>query len=301
MERPSGEVATLTEARRYRGAASAIAPCDHAGMASPGSSPSLAFGAVSGAANALEDLGALCAELAATSQRIVVPELLPDYGSLANQIAHGALHIAWAPPLVAVELEAARLARPVLCSVRAGGTAYYSALFAASGSALRGLGDLAGQHVAWVDRGSSAGYVLPRLKIAAAGLDPARLFRKESFARTHAGVARAVIGGEADVGATYQSLDPRTKEVLWAGWRDAGATNEDVHVLATAGPIPADAIVLSTRLAPELAESLTDLVRALAKTARPAVKRLLRADGFERVRPAHFDELRRLVAAQRSG
>lgn len=258
----------------------------------------LVFGAVSGAASASADLSALCAELARTTGRIVIPQLLTTYAALVSQMTKGALHIAWTPPLVALELEAAGAARPVLCSMREGRTAYHSVLFTSRGSTLRSLRDLENQHVAWVDRESSSGYVVARMKIAAAGLDPSTLFRRESFLRTHAAVARAVLRGEADVGATYLSVDARTNRVVSAGWLDADAAGSDVHVIATAGPIPADAVVLSTKLSPGDADSITDLVRQLGKTARPALKSLIHADSLERVRPAHFEELRQLAAAQ---
>lgn len=256
------------------------------------------FAAVSSEASASENLRALCMELAKASGKIVVPHLLPTYAALAKQVMLGTVHVAWAPPLVALDLEEAGAAVAVLCSVRAGRAAYHAALFTRRDSTLHALGDLNDRHVAWVDRESSAGYVIPRLKLASAGLDPSRVFSRESFMGSHAAVGRAVARGDADVGATYLSLDPRTHKVLWAGWRDADVPTDDIRILATAGPIPADVIVLSARLSAEASESLTRHLGDLGRTAQPALKSLLHAEGVERVQPSHFEGLKRLISSQ---
>ena len=252
------------------------------------------FAVVSGSPDARTHLESLCAEITKGGSWIVIPQLLPSYAALVEQIGRGLVHVAWAPPLVAVELERSGAAKPVLCLARGGQTAYHSAIFAPRASHVRSLQDLTGMHVAWVDRESSAGYVLPRLKLTSVGLDPRTLFGRESFLRTHGAVARAVLAGDTDLGATYLSVDVRTKRVVSAGWLDAGATQEDVRVLTTAGPIPSDAIVVS-KLPVDAVEALTEEVRRLTRGAPDALKGLFRADGFERVEAHHFAELRRLT------
>lgn len=59
--------------------------------------------------------------------------------------------------------------------------------------------------MAWVDTNSSAGYLVPRMRIAAAGLDPETLFARQSFLGSHERVACAGLDGDADAGATYLS------------------------------------------------------------------------------------------------
>jgi phosphonate transport system substrate-binding protein len=201
---------------------------------------------------------------------------------------------------VALDLEDARLGAIALCCTRGGGTTeYHAALFTRHASPFERLADLQGSHAAWVDRHSSAGYLLPRLKLAAEGLDPEKLFGRQSFLGTHAAVATAVLAGEADVGATYLHLDRRTGRPVSAGWLDAGAGINGAFILATAGPIPADAIVMADAVGAADRQALAAELRAAAATVPEAVGRLLGADGFAAPEALHFDALRALLAGRK--
>jgi phosphonate transport system substrate-binding protein len=263
---------------------------------SPHFDQALSFVVVSGAPDAERHLSLLCSELERALSCAVVPKVLPSYAALPEEMAFGA-HIAWAPPLVAIELERGGLAKIALCCSRAGQKTYHCALFTRHASPIEKLADLAGRHVAWVDPHSSAGYLVPRLKLSSAGFNPMALFARESFLGSHERVACAVLAGEADAGATYLSLDQRTKRPISAGWLEAGAAINGALILATAGPIPADAIVLSTRLPADQRAALTEQLAALPGALPESVGGLFRAEGFEKPEPAHFDELRSLSAA----
>lgn len=257
----------------------------------------LVLAAVSGLGSAGRHLRALADALAGELGREVVPSLLPSYADLAGEISAGAADLAWAPPLVALELERAGHAHVAVCSSRAGAIDYHAALFTQHTSKLEKLEDLRGAHVAWVDKQSSAGYVVPRLHLAQVGLEPSKLFGKESFLGSHEKVSLAVLAGEVDVGATYVSLDPVSKRAISAGWLEAGAAVNGAFVLAMFGPIPSDAVVITTRLDDEaLVASLTSALLALPAAVPQSVGRLLRADGLVVPPAGHFDALRKLVA-----
>ncbi len=257
------------------------------------------FAVVSGAPDASRQLQTLCEALRRATSRFVIPQVLQSYAELGRCFLRGTAHMAWAPPLVCLELERTAVARPVLCCSRRGRTLFHSALFSRKDSPVRALADLKGSSIAWVDQDSSSGYLVPRLRIAAAGMEPSRLFGRETFAGTHAAVARAVMAGKCDVGATYTTLDPRTGTLVNAGWQEAGAVPDAVNVIATAGPIPADALVLSSALPPDLSNALVTGLGALPQAEGEAVRGLLGADGLERLRPAHFQELQKLVESAR--
>jgi phosphonate transport system substrate-binding protein len=264
---------------------------------SPSTDQALTFAVVSGSPGAERHLAAICAELARSLSRAVTPKLLNSYAALLDEVSAGGAHLAWAPPLVAIDMELLHLASLAVCCSRSGLTGYHAALFTRHGSPIDKLADLKGSHIAWVDRHSAAGYRVPRMRIASEGLDPGTLFGKESFLGTHERVACAVLAGEADVGATYLSLDPSTRQRLSAGWLEAGAGLNGAHVIATAGPIPADAIVLSNRLGADAKTTITARLFALADAVPGAVGGLFRADRFEAPQAEHFDELRALSAA----
>jgi ABC-type phosphate/phosphonate transport system substrate-binding protein len=77
---------------------------------------------------------------------------------------------------------------------------------------------------------------------------------------------------------------------------------EDVRILATAGPIPPDVIVVS-RSAPELVqEQLGDALIDVSTdaTSRDAVESLFAGRGFVLVGRYQYDDLRKLVSARES-
>ncbi len=255
----------------------------------------LAFAVVSGSSRAEGHLAAICDALARGVGRTVRPRVLGTYAALEEEVRAGRVHVVWAPPLVAVELSDAGLATIDLCCARGERADYHAALFTRHASSIEKPSDLRGARAAWVDEHSSAGYLVPRLKLAAEGLGPAGLFGKESFLGTHARVARAVLEGEADVGATYVSLEPGTDRPLSAGWLEAGAGINAAFVVLTAGPIPSDAIAFSRRLDAGLKAALVQQVTALPASVPGAVGRLLGADGFAPPPASHFAALRELI------
>jgi phosphate/phosphite/phosphonate ABC transporter binding protein len=267
--------------------------------AKSGTRQTLTFAVVSSAASAEGDLAVLCRQLEHALARPVGPRVLPSYDALIREVEAGRAHLIWAPPRVAIDLEDAGLTTLDLCCTRGGQVAYHAALFTQHASTIETLADLKGRHVAWVDAHSSAGYLLPRMRLVAEGFDPDELFGRQSFLGTHAYVAGAVLAGEADVGATYLSLDPSTGRPLSAGWLDAGAGINGAFILATAGPIPSDAIVLSNRLPAALKGMIVEHLMALPASAPDAVGRLLGADGFASPKGSHFEALRALLAARK--
>jgi len=255
----------------------------------------LTFAVVSSARAAEAQLQALCDELSRGLGRAVAPQVLASYAALRDEVEAGRAAIAWAPPRVAVDLEDAGLASIDLCSIRGGQVAYHAALFTRHASPVETLADLKGKHAAWVDAESAAGYLFPLLAIAEAGLDPDTLFGEQSFLGTHARVAVAVLAGEADVGGTYLSLDPVTARPISAGWLDAGAGINGALLLAQAGPIPSDTIVLSRVLSAEQKAEIVEKVLALPAALPEVVGRLFGAEGFAAAKASHFEALREVL------
>ncbi len=261
----------------------------------------LTFAVVSGLPDAEALLDAMCGALGGSLGVEVRARVVPHYAALEEEVRAGAAQVAWAPPLIAVGLEDAGLASIALCSTRGGQAGYHAVIFTRHAAPIETLADLQGKHAAWVDASSSAGYFIPRREIAARGLDPETLFGKESFLGTHARVAAAVLDGEADVGATYAVLNPASGRPLSAGWLEAGAGINGAFVLATAGPIPSDAIVIAKQVPDDLRAGLVAGMSALPVKVPEAVGRLLGADGFALPRAAHFDSLReRMKKAKRA-
>src|SRR5262249_10344827 len=105
-------------------------------MAEPGlpesktdSRSALVFAVVSGAPGAQEHLAAMCDVLSRTLGRPVSPRVLRSYTALERQVKDGRAQLAWAPPLVAIDLEDSGLASIALCCTRGGQVGYHAALF----------------------------------------------------------------------------------------------------------------------------------------------------------------------------
>lgn len=242
----------------------------------------LAFGVVSGDRAARPALELICQELTKRTERVIYPQILNSYADLSVKTQQGTLHILWAPPLVALELQKAKAAQVAVYSRREGGTVYHSALFTRRDLGARSVEDLRGRRAAWVDRESLSGYLLARRWIASHGVNPDLLFARQAFARTHTAVAEAVLRGEADVGATYVNYVPGTRLVRSAGWVETGASADAAHIITSIGPIPSDSILISRRVEDALYEPIVAALVDLSSAARGATHDLFHVEGFER-------------------
>ncbi|MBI2395539.1 MAG: phosphate/phosphite/phosphonate ABC transporter substrate-binding protein [Deltaproteobacteria bacterium] len=231
---------------------------------------------------------------------VIYPHQALNYRDLAEGIERGTLGLAWLPPMLAIELEDRRQVEPIALPVRRGTTSFQSAIIAHRGAA-KSLDDLRGKRVAWVDRSSAAGYVVPRMHLVGAGFDVRTLFSSESFAGTHDRVVDMVVSGRADVGATFCTMDPRTLRVLQAGWTAPDGTSpKPVDVVALTAPIPNDAIFAHVSVPTDVRAKLISVLLSPDAKLRDAIDFVLRAEAFRPATSAHFEPLRRMIAAATS-
>ncbi|MCW2925624.1 MAG: hypothetical protein JWM98_3028 [Thermoleophilia bacterium] len=256
-------------------------------------SPRLTFGLVaapdeSKAAAAFDALAKwVAAEAEVTLERVPAP----TYEALATSVREGKSDLAWLPPVVF-----ARIAEGVTALgsiVRAGRTSYAAALVVSEESKVVTMADLQGLRAGWVDPWSAAGFVVPRIELAALGLDPATTFRSEKFYGSHREVLHAMARGECDVAGTFARSPDGSGEMATEGaW-----TEEDhkVRVIATFGPIPTDVIAVRRNLAPEDFERALAALRKAseASSAHDLVRAVFGGDKLqEGVEPGH-ETLRR--------
>ncbi len=225
---------------------------------------------------------------------------VPSYEALVRQMVDGALHVAWLPPIVFVRLEHQGIAAPLVVNRRrrTGAAGYQSVLVVPIASEIACLEDLRGRSIAWVDPLSASGYVLPRIQLAAHGIDPRTAFAEERFYGSHQAVVRALIDGSADVAATFAGLDD-VGAVSRGAWTNETGEYSPLRVLATFGEIPADLIAVRSDVDPELRSALTAaFVDACADPAMaPLVKRTFGVETFAPDSFASYDGLRRAIDA----
>lgn len=223
-----------------------------------------------------------------------------SYADLAAELEKDRVDFAWMSPLLMVLTDENIKLTPLLSAVRDDVTEYRSALFVDGKRDLRAIEELRGSVVAWVDTTSAAGYLMPRLHLAARGLDPTRFFRKELFLRTHAEVVRAVLDGRADIGATYGQRPADGKPVTRAGFLHV-APERHVRVLEWTRPIPNDVIVGHGLLPKPEHRQFSNAILTLAEreTGRRLLFNAFHAETFVTPPREVLDPLREVVALAR--
>ena len=214
----------------------------------------------------------------------------PTYRSLAESVRAGESDIAWLPPVAYAWL--AEGVTPLGCILRGNATTYSAALVALEESALHVPADLVGSRAGWVDPWSAAGYVVPRIELARAGLDPAATFTKETFYGSHREALLALARGECDVAGTFARAVEAGGQATEGAWSELEGVN--VRVLATFGSIPSDVIAVRRNLPPQQYErALEALRRACTDPAgRPLVRAVFGGEDLrEGIDPGH-DALR---------
>ena len=234
-------------------------------------------------------LAELCGLLSQGVGTIFIPSHADNYKQLAKQVVDGELAIAWMPPIPCIDLEAVEPGATLILPVRGGRTSYFSALFARTDGP-RSLADVKGKRVAWVDPDSSAGYLVPRLHLRAGGRRLEAMFSEEMMAGSHSAVLDAVESGRCEVGATYCAT--RTPK-----WLVLGTQRErPLDALTVAGPIPNDAIVLSTKMPEDIRLRAQQWFLELeSPRARELCSDLLGADAFRTASFSHYVPLRKLL------
>jgi phosphate/phosphite/phosphonate ABC transporter binding protein len=183
----------------------------------------------------------VCAQLSTVLGVVLAGKVAGSYAELLNGFETDRVQYAWmSPALLALGRERLRI-HPLLSAVRDERADYRAVLFVDAKGPFESVRELHGKRVAWVDPASAAGYLVPRLHLAALGINPTRIFDEELFVGSHAEVARAVLDGRVHVGATYAHRPPTGQPIRRAGFVDV-VPGCEVRVLEWTNAIPSDVI-----------------------------------------------------------
>ncbi len=123
-----------------------------------------------------------------------------------------------------------------LVSVRYGSPYYKGQIIANVDSGIKTVADIAGKTMCWVDAASTSGYIVPRVMLKEAGVDPDTGALKEQVeAGSHNNVVLAVYRGECDAGATYVDARGNVAD-------EYPDVNDKVIVIAESAEIPNDGL-----------------------------------------------------------
>ena len=150
-------------------------------------------------------------------------QILPSYGDIIDQFntlgLDGAFFDSFTAAIAIKKLGVIPCARPEWVD---GSSTYYGLIFVREDSSIRNAADMKGKRFAFVDKATTAGWLLPIYYFKTYGIDHYRSFLKETyFTGTHEGAIYDVLEKKADIGAAKNTVfyrlaatDPRITDEL---------------------------------------------------------------------------------------
>lgn len=234
--------------------------------------------------------------LSDTLHRPVTVQVAQSYEQLAKDVLAGRADAAWAPPFVCARLEA-MATRALARGVRNGTSVYRSALVCLKERDLT-LEKLSGTTVAWVDKDSVAGYLLPIALLKSKGVDPQRTFSAQSFAGSYVSALEQLCAAKVDVAAVFAPAANSSSEQTGASQILPGCA-EQLRVLAFTEESPNDGVVLSPSADGAAVLSLEKTLLTLDKTpeGRDLLAEVFAVDRFEAAPRMGYRALYRVAMA----
>ena len=201
--------------------------------------------------------------------------VLPRYGNLIenfNQLGLDAAFFGSFTGAMAIKtLEVIPLARPQFLG---GKSSYYGLVFVRKDSGIKTAEDLRGKKMVFVDRATTAGYLLPRAYFKQLGiLNYADWFASYYFSGTHEDAILEVLHGHADIGAAKNTIFYKMAQAN-------PLITKNLQILATSPQVPANTLAVRKDLPEELRIKLKEKLLSMQKTANG--KKILAEFGAEK-------------------
>ncbi|MBP6016539.1 MAG: phosphate/phosphite/phosphonate ABC transporter substrate-binding protein [Candidatus Promineofilum sp.] len=210
-----------------------------------------------------------------------------DFSSVREAMCAGQAQIGWLNTFNYVLANEQCGVDAGLATSRFGATTYAGQIIVRADSGITTLEDLRGKVMCWVDPASTSGYIIPRILLAANGVNPDTDFSQTIEAGSHNNVVTQVYNGDCDAGATFSDartgIEEEFPDVL-----------EKVVVLATTSDIPNDSVSFVKDM-PE--EMRTKIVAALLDIAgspegQEALNTLYNIESLVESNDAFYDQFR---------
>jgi phosphonate transport system substrate-binding protein len=229
------------------------------------------------------------------SRKIGVPikvYMPTDYLGVVEALRNRTADMAFVHPAGYVFASREAKARIVAVDVWHGKTSYTSRFYVRKDSGLKSLAELRGKTIAFVDPGSTSGYVYPMVTLIKRGLvtnrDPKSFFKEAMFAGTHEAALLALLNGSVDAVASF---DLAPQQYL----KDKERV-ERVTYVAETDPIPEAGMCVRDGLDPALLGKLVESLMSFnAPEYRPILKNFYGIDGFAPAKDSDYNPVREAI------
>jgi phosphonate transport system substrate-binding protein len=188
--------------------------------------------------------------------------ILSRYGNLIDNFVSNGLDAAFfgsfTGALAIKKLAVQPLARPEHSD---GTSTYYGMIFVRKDSGIRNAAAMRGKRFAFVDKATTAGWLLPMHYFKENGIDDYRTFFSETyFTGTHEDAIYDVLHGKADIGAAKNTIFYRVAE-------SDSKLQEQLQILATSPEVPANALAVRKDLDESLKQRLKNALLLMDQDA----------------------------------
>ncbi len=180
-------------------------------------------------------------------------EVLPRYGNIVDNFVSngldGAFFGSFTYTLAHAKLGVEVLARPENLE---GVSTYYGVIFVRKDSGIKSAGDMKGKRFVFVDKATTAGYLLPLWYFSRHGVRDFRTFLKEGyFAGTHEDAISDVLNRKADIGSAKNTVYERMV-------KDNDRIVKELVVLERSPDVPENGLALRKDIDDSLRRKLKD-------------------------------------------
>ena len=224
----------------------------------------------------------------------IEPFVATDYTGIVEALRVHKLDVAFLAPASYVLAKNEADIKVILKSERKGIPFYYAAIITRADSSIKTLDDLRGKTFAFGDTLSTTGHVFPRKMLKERGIDPTRDLKQILYSGGHDATVLAVLNGKVDAGATYAN-SPDGNDTAWMRYLKDPADVKRIRAIAFSEPIPADNLVVSGALDPQIVKRLEDIFIELSRDAKgkKMLRDLYQIDGFVTATDQDYDSVRR--------
>jgi phosphonate transport system substrate-binding protein len=218
---------------------------------------------------------------------VVIANVGTDFAAVREAMGAGKAHIGWLNTFNYVLANEKYDVDVGLVTQRYGTTSYKGQINVRADGGIASIEDLKGKVMCWVDPNSTSGYIIPRIMLAANGIDPDNDFAQTVEAGSHNNVITAVYNGDCDAGASYDDARDSVEE-------DLPDVKEKVAVLATTPDIPNDSVSFVKDFPSDMRQQVIDALLAYAATpeGQEALNLLYNIENLQTADDSFYDGFR---------